>query len=152
MTPARLRIWILRSSRRGLVAAIAAFFVYGRWQGHRLGRDLPDGIGNLHAAIHRRVYSFGVARTAAPLYTLHASKAVPLKSDGHAKLHGVSITLYGAQEPPANRIYGSDFDWDPVHGVAPTMGEVQIDFREGETGRKTAKARRRKVKTRIRYT
>jgi lipopolysaccharide export system protein LptA len=45
----------------------------------------------------------------------------------------VSITLYGAQGAPSNRIYGSDFDWDPVNGVARAMGEVQIDF-QGSPG------------------
>jgi lipopolysaccharide export system protein LptA len=45
----------------------------------------------------------------------------------------VSITLYGAEGQPANRIYGSDFDWDPVHGIARAVGEVQIDFQGAAT-------------------
>ena len=73
-------------------------------------------------------FTYSESRGGHTIYTLHASKAVQFKSSGHAELHDVSITLYGAQGAPANRIYGSDFDWDPVHGIARAMGEVQIDF------------------------
>src|SRR6202000_540496 len=42
-SPARLRIWIVVFAA-GLIAAIVMFLVYGRWQGRRLGRDVPDGL------------------------------------------------------------------------------------------------------------
>jgi lipopolysaccharide export system protein LptA len=126
VTPARLRTWILVLAG-GLVAAIAAFFVYGRWQGRRLGHDTPTGLGT---SIQQSTEGFthSESRGGHTIYTLHASKAVQFKSDGHAELHDVSITLYGAQGAPTNRIYGSAFDWDPVHGIARAMGEVQIDL------------------------
>jgi lipopolysaccharide export system protein LptA len=126
VTPARLRIWILVLAG-GLLAAIAAFFVYGRWQGRRLGHDLPAGLGS---SIQQSTEGFthSESRGGHTIYTLHASKAVQFKTDGHAELHDVSITLYGAQGAPTNRIYGSAFDWDPVHGIARAMGEVQIDL------------------------
>jgi lipopolysaccharide export system protein LptA len=126
VTPARLRIWILVLAG-GLVAAIAAFFIYGRWQGRRLGHDVPTGLGT---SIQQSTEGFthSESRGGHTIYTLHASKAVQFKSDGHAELHDVSITLYGAQGAPTNRIYGSAFDWDPVHGIARAMGEVQIDL------------------------
>jgi lipopolysaccharide export system protein LptA len=126
VTAARLRLWILTLGG-ALVAAIALFLVYGRWQGRRLGHDLPYGLGS---AIKQATegFTYSESRGGHTIYTLHASKAVQYKSDGHAELHDVSITLYGAQGAPANRIYGKDFDWDPVHGIARAMGEVQIDF------------------------
>jgi lipopolysaccharide export system protein LptA len=131
VTPARLRLWILILGG-ALVAAIAVFFVYGRWQGRRLGHDLPYGLGN---AIKQSTegFTYSESRGGHTIYTLHASRAVQYKSDGHAELHDVSITLYGAQGAPANRIYGKDFDWDPVHGIARAMGEVQIDFQGAAT-------------------
>jgi lipopolysaccharide export system protein LptA len=131
VTPARLRIWILILGGT-LVAAIAVFFVYGRWQGRRLGHDLPYGLGS---AIKQSTegFTYSESRGGHTIYTLHASKAVQYKSDGHAELHDVSITLYGAQGAPANRIYGKAFDWDPVHGVARAMGEVEIDFQGAAT-------------------
>ena len=126
MTPAKLRTWILVLGGT-LIAAIAVFLVYGRWQGRRLGRDVPDSLGS---TIQQSTEGFthSESRGGHTIYTLHASKAVQFKSDGHAELHDVSITLYGAQGAPSNRIYGSNFDWDPVHGIARAMGEVQIDF------------------------
>ena len=126
LTPANLRTWILVLAGV-LVAAIAVFFVYGRWQGSHLGHDLPEGLGS---SIQQSTegFTYSESRGGHTIYTLHASKAVQYKSDGHAELHDVSITLYGAQGAPANRIYGSTFDWDPVHGIARAMGEVQIDF------------------------
>jgi lipopolysaccharide export system protein LptA len=124
-------MWILILGG-ALVAAIAAFFVYGRWQGRRLGHDLPYSLGS---AIKQSTqgFTYSESRGGHTIYTLHASKAVQYKSDGHAELHDVSITLYGAQGAPANRIYGDAFDWDPVHGIARAMGEVQIDFQGAAT-------------------
>jgi lipopolysaccharide export system protein LptA len=126
MTPERLRAWILVTGC-SLLAAIAAFFVYGGWQGRRSGRDFP---ARLNSSIQQSTngFTYSESRGGHTNYTLHASKAVQYKSDGHAELHDVSITLYGAQGAPTNHIYGSDFDWDPVHGIARAMGEVQIDF------------------------
>jgi lipopolysaccharide export system protein LptA len=131
VTPARLRLWILILGGT-LVAAILAFFAYGRWQGRRLGHDLPYGLGS---AIQQSTQGFthSESRGGHTIYTLHASKAVQFKSDGHAELHDVSITLYGAQGAPANRIYGETFDWDQVHGIARAMGEVQMDFQGAAT-------------------
>ncbi len=126
MTTAGLRRWILVLGG-ALVAVIAIFLAYGKWQGRRLGRDLPSGLGT---AIQQSTqgFTYSESRGGHTIYTLHASRAVQYKSGGHLELHDVSITLYGAQGAPANRIYGSDFDWDPVNGIARAMGEVQIDF------------------------
>jgi lipopolysaccharide export system protein LptA len=126
LTPARLRTWILVVAV-GLVAAIAAFLVYGRWQGRRLGRDVPDGLGNTIQQ-STKGFTYSESRGGHTIYTLHASRAVQFKGAGHLELHDVSITLYSAQGAATNRIYGSEFDWDPVNGVARAMGEVQIDF------------------------
>jgi len=126
LNTARLRTWILTLAGL-LVVAIAAFLAYGKWQGRRLSRDLPEGLGS---SIQQSTqgFTYSESRGGHTIYTLHASKAVQYKSDGHAELHDVSITLYGAQGAPANRIYGSAFDWDPVHGIARATGEVQIDL------------------------
>jgi lipopolysaccharide export system protein LptA len=126
MTPASLRTWIVALAGL-LVVAIVLFLGYGRWQGRRLGRDLPDGLG-MTIQQSTQGFTYSESRGGHTIYTLHASKAVQYKSGGHAELHDVSITLYGAQGAPANRIYGSDFDWDPVNGIARATGEVQIDF------------------------
>src|ERR1700723_760399 len=131
MTPSSLRTWILALGGI-LIAAITVFFVYGRWQRGRFGHDVPDALGT---SIQQSTdgFTYSESRGGHTIYTLHASKAVQYTSGGHAELHDVSITLYGAQGAPANRIYGSDFDWDPVHGIARAVGEVQIDFQGAAT-------------------
>jgi lipopolysaccharide export system protein LptA len=130
LTPAGLRTWIAVIAGL-LVAAIAGFLVYGRWQGRRLGHDLPGGLGT---SVQQSTEGFthSESRGGHTIYSLHASKAVQYKRDGHLELHDVGITLYSAEGAPSNRIYGSNFDWDPVNGVARAMGEVQIDF-QGST-------------------
>jgi hypothetical protein len=45
VTPSGLRTWILVLAG-GLIAAIAIFFFYGRWQGRRFSHDLPDGLSS----------------------------------------------------------------------------------------------------------
>jgi lipopolysaccharide export system protein LptA len=131
VTPARLRVWI--GVLAGLlVAAIAGFLLYGQWQGRHLWRDLPNGLGE---AIQQSTegFTYSESHDGHTIYTLHASKAVQFKSGGHAALHDVSITLYNEQGAPVNRIYGKDFDWDPVNGIARATGEVQIDL-QGAAG------------------
>ncbi len=126
LTPAGLRTWIAVIAGL-LVAAIAGFFVYDRWQGRRLGHDVPYRLGST-VQQSTQGFTHSESRGGHTIYSLHASKAVQFKSDGHLELHDVSITLYSAQGAPSNRIYGSAFDWDPAHGIARAMGEVQIDL------------------------
>ena len=139
LTPARMRAWIAVIAGL-LVAAIAGFFLYDRWQGHRLGHDVPYRLGT---SVQQSTEGFthSESRGGHTIYSLHASKAVQFKSDGHLELHDVSITLYSAQGAPSNRIYGSAFDWDPARGIARAMGEVQIDLQgspaSGAQARKT---------------
>ena len=131
VTTARARTWIALLAGL-LIIVIAGFFLYGRWQGRRFGGDVPDG---LSSSIQQSTegFTYSESHGGHTIYTLHAAKAVQFKSTGHAELHDVSITLYGAQGTASSRIYGSNFDWDPVNGVARAMGEVQIDF-QGSTG------------------
>src|SRR5271155_4231795 len=131
VTASGLRNWILALGGV-LVAAIVVFLLYGRWQGRRLGRDVPDGLGKTIQQ-STKGFTYSESRGGHTIYTLHASNAVQYKSGGHLELHDVSITLYNAQGAPANRIYGSDFDWDPVNGVARAVGEGQIDFQGGSS-------------------
>jgi lipopolysaccharide export system protein LptA len=132
VTTARLRIWIVLATGL-LVVAIAGFFIYGRWQGRHFTGDLPDG---LNSGIQQSTngFTYSESRGGHTIYTLHAARAVQFKTTGHAELHDVSITLYGSQGSAANRIYGSNFDWDPVNGVARALGEVQIDFQGSASG------------------
>ena len=131
VTPARLRLWILILG--GAWSPPSRFFLSmadGRDGGWAMTCPMDWGPPIQQST---EGFTYSESRGGHTIYTLHASKAVQYKSDGHAELHDVSITLYGAQGAPANRIYGNDFDWDPVHGIARAMGEVQIDFQGAAT-------------------
>ena len=82
LTPAGLRKWIAVVAGL-LVAAIAGFFVYGRWQGRRFGHDVPYGLGR---SIQQSTngFTYSESRGGHTLYTLHASKAVQFKNGDHA--------------------------------------------------------------------
>ena len=61
------------------------------------------------------------------IYTIHAAKAVQHK-DGKYTLHDVGIVVYGRDSNRADRIYGSEFEYDQKNQVARAVGEVRIDL------------------------
>jgi lipopolysaccharide export system protein LptA len=117
-----------------LVAVLAGFLVYARYRVRHIGKDLP---GKLGINIQQTANGFTYSQSAKghTLFTIHASKLVQFKDNGHAILHDVAITLYGP--PGTNRedhVYGSDFDYDQKNGIASAQGEVQIDLEAPQTG------------------
>src|SRR5271170_332043 len=124
VTIASLRLWIIILATL-LVAALAAFLVYARYQARHIVADLP---GKLGATIARSsdgfTYSQSVkGRTA---FTIHASNAVQYTGGTSATLHDVVITLYGAQGDRSDRISGSEFNYDQKAGIVTAKGEVLI--------------------------
>jgi lipopolysaccharide export system protein LptA len=111
-----------------LVGVIGVFLFFARYERRHLMRDLPARLG---VQIQESADGFTLSKSTKgkTLFTLHASKAVQYKAGGHAKLHDVSITIYGTKPGgKADHIYGSDFDYDPKSGIATAAGEVQIDL------------------------
>jgi lipopolysaccharide export system protein LptA len=111
-----------------LVAVLGGFLVYARYRIRHLGKDLPGKLGmNIQQTANGFTYS--QSQKGHTIFTIHASKLVQFKGNGHAILHDVAITLYG---PPGtnreDRVYGSDFDYDQNNGIASAQGEVQIDL------------------------
>lgn len=111
-----------------LIVVLGGFLVYARYRIRHLGRDLPGKLGmNIQQTANG--YTYSQSEKGHTLFTIHASKLVQFKDNGHAVLHDVAITLYG---PPGtnreDRIYGSDFDYDQNNGIASAKGEVQIDL------------------------
>lgn len=123
-----VRRWILLAASL-LLAIVAGFFIYGRARLRHIEKDLPARLG---VNIQQTATGFSYTQTSQghPLFTLKASKLVQLKA-GHALLHDVDITLYG---PPgsgrADRIRGSDFDYNQNDGVAMSQGDVEIELEE----------------------
>ena len=62
------------------------------------------------------------------LFTIHASKVIQFKGGGRATLNDVGITLYGKEGNRADRIKGSEFEYDPVAGFARANGDVELDL------------------------
>ena len=128
ITLARLRIWIVGVAVL-LVAALGFFFVYARHKARQTLTDLPAKLGgDLVRSSDGFTYSQSVkGRTA---FTIHAAKAVQYKGGSRATLHDVVITIYGTQGDRADRIAGSEFDYDQKSGIVTAKGQVQIDLQE----------------------
>ncbi len=109
-----------------LVSAIVLFFAYARYRVRHIGRDLPARLG---LEIQQSTNGFTISKSdkGHTFFTLHASKAVQYKGNGRALLHDVSITVFDNNNAPSDRIYGSEFEFDPATATARAMGEVDID-------------------------
>ncbi len=109
-----------------LVLVIAAFLGYAHYRAHRFLAALPEKLG---ADIRQETNGFTYSQSEGgrTIYTIHASKAIQHK-DGRYTLHDVGIVLYGRTGDRADRIYGSEFDYDQKNGVVRAMGEVHLDL------------------------
>src|SRR5271170_1855479 len=137
LTVARFRLGIIVSACL-LLLVLAGFFGYARYRIHRLAKDLPARLG-IDIQQTADGFTYSQSSRGHTFFTIHASKLVQLKNGGHASLHDVAITLYGPEgSNRADKIYGSDFDYDPQSGIATAKGEVQIDLAglgSNETGK-----------------
>ncbi|MGH9586344.1 MAG: LptA/OstA family protein [Acidobacteriaceae bacterium] len=129
-----MRITVVRL-RRGilivgglLVAVLIGFIFYAHYRLRHIGRDLPARLGvNIQQTASG--YTYSQSSGGHTLYTLHASKLIEYKKGGNATLHDVSITLYGPQGTNrVDKIYGSDFTFDPTQQIVKAQGVVSIDL------------------------
>ncbi|HUZ94245.1 MAG TPA: LptA/OstA family protein [Edaphobacter sp.] len=111
-----------------LVAVIAAFLGYAHYRTHRFLTELPARLG---IDVTRETNGFTYSHSGGPhgktLYTIHAAKAIQHK-DGKYTLHDVGIVVYGNDSNRADRIYGSEFEYDLKNQVIRAVGEVRIDL------------------------
>src|SRR5271155_5273126 len=127
VTVARLRLGIVALACL-LLLVLAAFFGYARYRLHRFAKDLPAKLG-IDIQQTANGFTYSQSSKGHTFFTIHASKLVQRKNGGQATLHDVDITLYGPEgSNRADKIYGSDFDYDPQTGIASAKGEVQIDL------------------------
>ncbi|HEU5339654.1 LptA/OstA family protein [Edaphobacter sp.] len=132
----RLRRWLLAGGGL-LVAVIAAFLGVAHYRAHRFLTELPAKLGaDIRQETNGFTYSQSDGRRT--IYTIHASKAVEHK-DGRYTLHDVGIVLYGRKSDRADRIYGSEFEYDQKEGVVRAMGEVHLDLQAPEAANASAK-------------
>ena len=121
----RLRVWLLVGAGL-LVMVIVAFLGYAHYRAHRFIKDLPAKLG-MDITQDTNGFTYSQSVEGKTLYTIHAAKARQFK-DGKVTLHDVGIVLYGRKEDRADRIYGSEFEYDQKAGVIRAMGEVHLDL------------------------
>jgi lipopolysaccharide export system protein LptA len=132
----RLRVWLLVGAGL-LVIVIVAFLGYAHYRAHRFLTQLP---GKLGIDVRQETNNWTYSQTAGgkTIYTVHAAKSIQHK-DGKYTLHDVGIVVYGKNQDRADRIYGSEFDYDPAAEVIRAMGEVFIDLQAPEAQDRNAK-------------
>jgi lipopolysaccharide export system protein LptA len=86
----------------GLLLVVTAVYFYARHRVENALKEVPTKIG---IEIQQSAKGFTVSRSEQghTIFKIEASKAVQYKQGGHAELHDVTITLYGAI-PAADQI------------------------------------------------
>src|SRR6185437_8195548 len=125
MSVERLRIWLLVGAAL-LVAVIAAFLGYAHYRAHRFLAELPAKLG-VDVTRETNAFTYSQSVGGRTIYTIHAAKAIQHK-DGKYTLHDVGIVVYGHDSNRADRIYGSEFEYDQKNQVARAVGEVRLDL------------------------
>src|SRR6185437_1628706 len=121
----RLRIWLLVGAGL-LVLVIVSFLGYAHYRAHRFLAELPEKLG-VDVARETNAFTYSQSVGGRTIYTIHAATAVQHK-DGKYTLHDVGIVVYGHNSDRADRIYGSEFEYDQKAQVARAMGEVHLDL------------------------
>ena len=121
----RLR-WALVLAAVVLVAVLAGYIGYARYM---LRGSLKASLARLGIAIEQETdnVAFSQSSGGRTIFTLHAAKQFQHK-DGKITLHDVGIVLYGRKGDRADRIHGSEFEYDQKNGVMTAVGEVFIDL------------------------
>ncbi|WP_348268429.1 LptA/OstA family protein [Edaphobacter paludis] len=121
----RLRIWLLVGAGL-LVTVIIAFLGYAHYRAHRFLAELPAKLG-IDVTRETDAFTYSQSLGGRTIYTIHAAKALQHK-DGKYTLHDVGIVVYGHNSDRADRIYGSEFEYDQKEQVATATGEVHLDL------------------------
>jgi lipopolysaccharide export system protein LptA len=118
-----------------VIAVVAGFYFYARFQLRLALKDLPGKIG---IDIQQTTEGFTLSKSEGgrTLFTIHASKATQFKQGGHAELHNVNIIVYGRNSDRFDQIYGNDFEYDPQAETVVATGEVHIDLEGNTQGQK----------------
>jgi lipopolysaccharide export system protein LptA len=125
MSIERLRIWLLVGASL-LVMVIVAFLGYAHYRAHRFLAELPAKLG-IDVARETDAFTYSQSLGGRTIYTIHAAKALQHR-DGKYTLHDVGIVVYGKNSDRADRIYGSEFEYDQKEQVATATGEVHLDL------------------------
>jgi len=118
-----------------IVAAVAGFYIYARFQIRLAIRNLPAKVG-IDVQQSSEGFSFSKSEGGRTLFTIRASKATQFRQGGRAELHDVNIIVYGRNSDRFDQIYGKEFQYDPEAGTVVAKGEVNIDLAGNSEGQK----------------
>ncbi len=122
----RLRIWLLVGAGL-LVLVIASFLGYAHYRAHRFLTELP---GKLGIDVTRETNAFTYSQSVGGQDGLYDScgEGGASTRTGSTRCMMSGLCCTGAQSDRADRIYGSEFEYDPKERVARAMGEVHLDL------------------------
>src|SRR5580698_4826926 len=128
----RLRRWFAAGAI-AIMLAVAGVYFYARMRVQNALKQIPEKIG---VEIQQTATGFTISKSeqGRTWFKIEASKAVQFKQGGRARLHDVTVTIYGRDSSRYDRISGADFDDDPQAGDVTAIGEVQIDLQANPGG------------------
>lgn len=107
-----------------LLVALGVFLTIGHWRSPFDRLDLPKKLGidiqRESNGFTQAVFSAGHAK-----WKITASKVEQLK-DNRVRLHTAKIEMYDPNGGGADRIEGSEFEYDQETGIAKAAGQVEI--------------------------
>lgn len=107
-----------------LLIALGVFLTIGRWRSPFNRRDLPKKLG-IDIRQEENGFTQAAFSAAHAKFKITASKVEQLK-DNRVRLHIVKIEMYDPKSGAADRIEGSEFEYDQQSGVAKAAGPVEI--------------------------
>ena len=124
----RLRLWIVVATVL-LIATVAGFYLYARWRVTIALHALPVKLEKLGVEVKETAQDFTISKSEGgrTLFSIHGSKLFEYKG-GRAKLHNVTVTVYGRDASRYDQISGADFEYDPDTGDISAGGPVTIDL------------------------
>jgi lipopolysaccharide export system protein LptA len=128
----RLRRWFAAGAIV-LVLLVGGVYFYAKMRVRNALKQIPEKIG---VEIQQSATGFTISKSeqGRTWFKIEASKAVQFKQGGRARLHDVTVTIYGRDSSRYDRISGADFDYDPQAGDVTAQGEVQIDLEANPGG------------------
>jgi lipopolysaccharide export system protein LptA len=127
-----LRRWFAAAAI-ALVLVVGGVYFYAKQRVQNALKQIPEKMG---VEIQQTATGFTISKSeqGRTWFKIEASKAVQFKQGGRARLHDVTVTIYGRDSSRYDRISGADFDYDPQSGDVSAQGEVQIDLQANPGG------------------
>ena len=121
----RLRIWLLVAAGL-LTVVLLAFLGYAHLRARQFLTKLPGKLG-VDLRQEANGFTWSQSLKGKTVFTIHATKAIQ-HLNGKVTLQDVRIIVYGQTQDRADRISGSEFEYDQAAGIVRAKGEVNLDL------------------------